>query len=403
MKFSKPDAKDVLRRRILDRRAFLRHAGQGAGVLGLQMLGGTGLLAIACSDDSGDLGPLGGVDANGLDLPAGFSSRVVAVSGQQVGSTNFVWHPAPDGGATFATSDGGWIYVSNSEVSRGGGGVGAIRFAADASIVDAYSILGGTTRNCAGGITPWDTWLSCEEHAFGEVYECDPYSPGSQGVVLPALGTFNHEAAAIDPVHEQVYLTEDEFTGRLYRFSPTAYPSLNSGLLEVAEILDPGAMGPIVPGEKRSLAWHTVPDPRASSLATRFQVPQSTAFDGGEGCSYAQGFVYFSTKGDDRVWKIDTQTDEIEIVYDRATSSMPFLSGVDNVLATDGGTVYVAEDPGQLQVVALTPAGEVKPLLRLAGASGTEVTGLAFDPSGQRLYLSSQRNPGTTYEVTGPF
>lgn len=72
------------------------------------------------------IGALQAPDANGFRLPQGFSSRVIARSGEPVASTGYVWHDAPDGGATFATEDGGWIYVSNAEIVAPGGGVSAV-------------------------------------------------------------------------------------------------------------------------------------------------------------------------------------------------------------------------------------------------------------------------------------
>src|ERR671925_1751026 len=60
-------------------------------------------------------------DENGLRLPAGFSSRVVAITGRLVPGTTHLWHPLPDGGACFPMADGGWGYTSNSEVPVAGG------------------------------------------------------------------------------------------------------------------------------------------------------------------------------------------------------------------------------------------------------------------------------------------
>lgn len=398
----------------LTRRAVLRGGARAFGVLGLTLFGNVVAVPLARSTHAEDFGPLQAPDANGLRLPVGFRSRIVARTGEKVSGSDHVWHAAPDGGATFPTDDGGWVYVSNSERAPGGG-VGAIRFAADGTIVDAYPILTGTRRNCAGGPTPWGSWLSCEEVPDGRVYECDPLK-ASQGVLVPSLGTFNHEAAAIDPLGRKVYLTEDRRDGRLYRFVPASYPSLASGTLEVAEILDPAGQGAIRPGQVRGLRWHPLAeaDPAGGGVdsvkhrpvaerATRYQVAASTAFDGGEGCWYGAGKIYFSTKGDDRVWELDPVSETISIFYDRATSKDPVARNLDNLYVARNGDVYVAEDPGRLQIVALSQSGAVKPVVRITGVSGTELTGPALSPDGTRLYFSSQRNPGATFEVTGPF
>jgi uncharacterized protein len=384
------------------RRSFLaRVAALGAiGIAG--PLGSRASAAPGCLDGVGSLQT---ADANGLMLPADFTSRVVARTGQTVGATSHVWHAAPDGGATFEHPSGGWVYVSNSEVDGGGGGVGAIRFAAGGSITSAYSICSGTSRNCAGGATPWNTWLTCEEVPAGRVLECDPFTPGSAAVVRPALGTFNHEAAAVAHDAQCVFLTEDRSDGLLYRFTPTSYPSLAAGTLEAAQILDPNAQGAIQPGEVRPLTWHAVPNPNpvGSQIHTRYQVPSATAFNGGEGCWYRGAYVTFATKGDNRVWQLDPVANTIRILYDFATSGTPALSGVDNVYTTPCGDVLVAEDPGNAEIVALTPGGLVLPVVRLTGVPDTEMTGPALSPDGRRLYFSSQWNPGVTFEVSGPF
>ena len=341
----------------------------------------------------GPYGPLLAPDRNGISLPEGFSSRVMARSGERL--HGYVWHDAPDGGATFA-APGGWIYVSNSEVGGGGGGVGALRFDEDGEVVDSYPIASGTSRNCSGGPTPWGTWLSCEEVDTGRVWECDPTGDDPHEP-LPALGVFTHEAAAVDPEHEHVYLTEDARDGRFYRFVPDRYPELEAGTLQVAEVSGDG-----------SVRWRDVPDPSASQGPTRRQVASSTPFNGGEGTWFDAGVVYFTTKGDDRVWAYDTRSERMSLVHDPQTTQGTPLRGVDNLMVSArSGDLFVAEDGGNLEIVIITPSDEIAPLLRVSGPEhdGSELAGPALDPAGERLYFSSQRgfDRGVTYEVTGPF
>jgi secreted PhoX family phosphatase len=351
--------------------------------------------------------------------PRGFSVREIARTGRRpVPGSTYAWHGAPDGGAVFPMADGGWVYVSNSEMpSVGSGGAGALRFNARGALIDSYAIARGTTNNCAGGPTPWGTWLSCEEITFGLVYECDPAGERA-AVQRPALGAFTHEAVAVDPVHRHIYMTEDMPDGCFYRFVPDQYPpggraDLGRGRLEAAVVKGRD------PRQTRSVSWAAVPDPLPQARGygantgtpTRWQVKAAERFNGGEGCWYHDGTVYFSSKGDNRVWALDTEKQLLDLVYDKRRDGglAPGINDVDNVTVSAGGDILVAEDGRDMRLVVVAPATAPFELLNIIGHRRSEITGPAFSPDGSRLYFSSQRGPagnnrdGRTYEMRGPF
>ena len=355
-----------------------------------------------------------------MRVPRGFSVRQVARTGERpVAGSNYVWHADPDGGATFAMDDGGWVYVSNAEVSGWRqGGVGALRFDAAGHLIDAYPICTGTTNNCAGGPTPWGTWLTCEEIDEGLVYECDPTGQ-RLAVPAPALGVFKHEAVAVDPIHRHLYMTEDTPDGRLYRFVPDSYPrgrraDLRTGRLEVAVVAGND------PQQSRRVSWQTVPNPTprltegndmAPETATRYQVPDAEVFNGGEGCWFHDGIVYFTTKGDNRVWALDTRLNTLDLIYDKQSdkSFNPGIDDVDNLTVSASGDVLVAEDGSEMRLVVVGPDVTPFELVNVIGQRDSEICGPAFSPDGSRLYFSSQRGvagdhtDGRIYEMRGPF
>lgn len=358
------------------------------------------------------IGPLLAPDANGLRLPAGFSAGTVAVSGERpVSGAAAIWHEAPDGGAVFALADGGWIYTSNCEAERDGGASSLI-FDAQGRVSGCERVLSNTRRNCAGGATPWNTWLSCEEVDDGLVWECDPQGRGAARA-LPALGRFAHEAVAVQPAMRAIYLTEDAQDGRFYRYLCDAadWPeggraALSRGRLQALQ----------VSGDPRQLLrapqpvrWVDVAQPSKPQGGHRLR--NTTAFAGGEGLWLQGDLVYFSTKLDNRIWVHDSRGQTLEVIYDfaTATAANSILSGVDNLVGTRGGEILVAEDGGDMQLCVILRDRSVRPLLQVVGQDDSELTGPAFSPDGRRLYFSSQRGArrghgkGITYELRLPF
>lgn len=452
---------------MMHRRQFLQAGLAVAGAFALGRDFWKQAYAAPAQPGAGPHGPLIGPDANGLWLPRGFTSRKIATAHHPVklaGGTEsaHVWHRAPDGGAVFPQDDGGWIYISNSEIPivadecaddpasadcAEQGGCGAIRFDRDGNVIDAYPVLTGTNNNCAGGVTPWGTWLSCEENFGGFVYECDP-AGSNPPLRLVAMGQFNHEAAAVDPVGKCIYMTEDAGDGAFYRFRPAVWPEdgrpdLAAGVLEVAvvgddppvrrvfteEIRDALAQAGTDPDEfpwnevmpdvvetaPGAVSWLPVTNPAGLPVETRYQVPTAAVFKGGEGCWYDDGTVFFTCKGSNRVWAYDTAASRVDLVYDAGEigADAP-LTGVDNIVVHAAThDLFVAEDGGNMELVQITRGRVVAPFLRYP-VPHSEIAGPAFDPSGTRLYFASQAKRhetddngnvvyGEIIEVTGPF
>jgi uncharacterized protein len=348
-------------------------------------------------------GPLRAPDRLGFRLPEGFRARIVARGGEPVPGTDYKWHLASDGMATFPVAGGGHVLVSNSETPLDGG-ASAIRFGPGGEVTGAYRILSGTMQNCSGGATPWGTWLSCEEVEDGRVWECDP-SGRRQAVPRPAMGIFKHEAAAVDAAGKRVYLTEDLVDGGLYRFTPAAWPSLARGVVEIARVRQGGRVD-----------WVKVPDSSAARERTRRQVKGSTRFKRGEGLWLDDGILYVSTTADHRVHAYDTRRERIRVAYDGLASRSAPLLRVDQMTGSPAGEVFVCEDIAteEIDMGVITPDRRVARFLSVTGPQhrGSELTGVTFDPSGTRMYVASQRafskselapGPGAIYEITGPF
>ena len=450
--------------RGLDRRQFLQNLLFCAGsVPAATWLTACGTSALPATEGTGpggmnpdfrsnfaDIGPLLPANADGIQLPAGFTSRVVAVANQPPLASNptFLWHTDPDGGTCFRTDDGGWIYVSNAEVrdltvsgiaretvealTGFQGGVGALRFDADGNLIDAYAIQSGTTTNCSGGATPWGTWINGEEITDGYMFEASPLRDGGTAVRLDRFGRKAHEMVTVDPVGKAIYHTED-VTGsdRFYRtiFDPANWPDdgrpdMATGILQVLRV--PGDLAAAFDGPV-PIEWVNAVDDGTPQPDVYLE--DSTIFGGNEGVYYLNGFVYFTTKPtgdpntDDVIWVIDTAANTIESIYSPADgpvgspvdSAETRMTGIDNITMTLDGEMLVVEDGGDMRCMVLMPDRTTIPLLRLPGSADvTEVTGVAIAPTGDRIYVSSQRaleqgtpatfrTGGVTYEIQMPF
>ena len=185
---------------------------------------------------------------HGLLLSKGLTARIVAQTGQPVSYKNLtfgeksttMFHALPDFGACFVdtrvSNPGGWVYVSNSEVENAAGGVGGITFDAQGNVLKFDQLLTGTTMNCGGGRTPWDTWVSCEETEGGQAWQVDPLrpdSPPSRPITLGIEGghweSFSYDDR--DRVNPKFFITEDAERGALQRFSPYNVTSWSPDIL----------------------------------------------------------------------------------------------------------------------------------------------------------------------------
>ena len=357
---------------MLDRRTFLKLTGTGVLVL---VSGG----AVAACD----------TPAPEVKVGSGFSARVIATSGE-CGRHGVPLARRPRRRRRLPhvrrRLD---LRLELRDLSGRAGSM--VRFAAGGAIVEARRILGGTSLNCAGGATPWGTWLSCEEHDNGQVYECDPAGVNA-AVVRPAMGRFRHEAAAVDPVQPPDLPDRGPpARARCYRFLPTRGAISSEGRLQVLT----ESAGHARPGR-------TCPPRPPRRPATRDQVARHQAVHRRRGHCCTGDSVCFTTKGDNKVWRYDPPTHTLTVVYDPPPPDARASAGSTTSPPAPAATCTWPRTAGTWRSSGSAWTASVHPVAQVA-VTGSEITGPAFSPDGTRLYFTSQRNPGTTYEVRGPF
>ena len=438
---------------LLNRRNFI--GATGAAFSGLLLNGCTGRSAPLTSAPSSfaDYGPLVPDPAGMLDLPRGFSYRLLSSLGNAMTDGCTVPDKA-DGMGCFSLGNDEIVLIRNHELvpADDAGGVlakgfgtrdGAIVPGGTTSIVlDATTLevkrefrsLAGTIRNCSGGITPWGSWLSCEEaptgpgQRFGEglaenhgwVFEVPANATGLiDAVPLKAMGRFNHEAACVDPRTGIVYLSEDRDDSVLYRFVPTTPGRLGDGGLLQAMVVEGlsdtrnWTSADMAVGSRHTVRWIDCDDVESPNddLRSRAAAKGAAVVARGEGIHTGTDEIFVcSTNGGQRklgqilrlVPGTGGEPDQIELFFE-SQSKDQFNYG-DNLTVGPNGHLIVCEDQ-YTEVVdnhlrGITPDGRAYTLGRLR--MQTELAGGCFSPDGKWFFVNAY-SPTRTLAVTGPW
>lgn len=416
-----------------------------------------------------------------LDLPEGFVSHAFSRTGEKM--DDGLWVPGKhDGMAALPGPDGKTILIRNHELNVTDKIIGPFGWNNeklnlvdtdkfyDAGFKKAPSLgatttlvydtrtktldthflsLAGTLRNCAGGITPWNTWVTCEETVQKKefIFEQDhgynfevpvTTKPGLvESTALKAMGRFNHEAIAVDEKTGIVYQTEDRNDGMFYRFIPEEPGQLaKGGRLQALKIRGMAAADtrnwktrwqkiaswtydPIAVSEKMAVSWVDVENVESPDDDLRLQgVEEKDAamFARGEGIWYSGNALYFAcTNGGieqkGQIWRYipssyegtnreDKDPGTLELFIEPNDSNL--LENADNLTVAPWGDLIICEDGSQDQyIVGVTPEGHTYQFARNA-SNTSELAGATFSPDGTTLFVNIQ-NPGVTIAITGPW
>lgn len=452
------------------RREFLRStASVGIGFLGLYKYSVAGNPQTSPAIGYGPLIP----DPAGIfNLPKDFTYRVISKQGTPM-SDGLIVPGKPDGMSTFQGKNNTTIIIRNHENSPGDnkngpfgknnellakvdkkkmydygngkmpglGGTTTLIYNHETKKVEKeFLSLAGTIRNCAGGPTPWKSWITCEETVdkangtleknHGYTFEVPASDKGvlAEPIPLTAMGRFNHEAVSIDPKSGVVYLTEDDGEGLIYRFIPKSPGKLQQGgTLQALVYKDQRSFdtrnwagtSPSVLTPKKAFAveWTDLEDIDSphNDLRHRGFIKGAARFARGEGMWYGNDEVYFACTngGANRTGQIFRyKPSEFEgtarekeapgmIELFAEPNDKEILKYCDNLTVAPWGDVILSEDDEHPFLVGITPAGEYYKLAENTGYK-SELAGVVFSPDGSTLFVNIQ-HAGLTLAVEGPW
>ncbi len=402
-----------------------------------------------------------------LDLPEGFSYRVISRFAN-VMDDGYVVPNAADGMGCIDMGGGKIALVRNHELRPGQIREGAIRNKPNASfkaydthkgrgyalpggtstiiydtntgnVEKEWLSLAGTIRNCSGGITPWSTWLSCEESTekaggdghkdHGYVFEV-PITPGEMAdpVPLKAMGRFNHEAVCVDPRTGIVYLTEDKDDSLFYRFIPNVKGELaKGGKLQALVFKNKPSVdtrnwieNSVALGEVHHVTWVDMDDVESpeDDLRLRGYKAGAALFARGEGVIWDGDELYFTSTSGGKAkygqifrYKPDPKDDGKnpkaklgELTLFLESNDPAFYNYGDNLCVMPNGHLMVCEDQYTSIVENHLRGVNKDGKTYVFGRSQiqTEFAGACFSPDGQTMFVNLYA-PTYTFAITGPW